>query len=193
MRRSPARSRRCIRPARARRWPRGIASTIPGPAEARRAQPVRHDLQRGDTEMCLTRRERLDSAVSIAREDAQSRAPHGVSVQGRAEDVEKGSFSRSQDRCPERPLTGESFEEGIGFVSRFTREGKELTALRCEDEPTSRAFVERGTKSLPQLPDLNVEGRLRNMKPMGRPPQAQFLGNSNKIAEMTQLHSSPFR
>jgi TetR/AcrR family transcriptional regulator, transcriptional repressor for nem operon len=30
------------------------------------------------------------------------------------------------------------------------------------------------------------------MNPVSRPPQTQFLGDSNKIAEMTQLHSSSF-
>jgi hypothetical protein len=31
------------------------------------------------------------------------------------------------------------------------------------------------------------------MKPVSCPPQARFLGDRNKIAEVTQLHSSPFR
>src|SRR5215469_14825290 len=44
-----------------------------------------------------------------------------------------------------------------------------------------------------QIADLFAQCGLRDMKPMSRPPQARFLGDSNKIAEMTQLHSSPLR
>jgi hypothetical protein len=44
-----------------------------------------------------------------------------------------------------------------------------------------------------QIADLLAQCRLRDMKPVSRPSEARFLGDRNKIAEVTQLHSEPFR
>jgi hypothetical protein len=43
-----------------------------------------------------------------------------------------------------------------------------------------------------QIADLLTQCGLRDMKPVSCPPKARFLGDRNKIAEVTQLHSSPF-
>jgi hypothetical protein len=44
------------------------------------------------------------------------------------------------------------------------------------------------SKFILQIADLLAQRGLRDMKPVSRSAYAQFLGDSNKIAEMTQLH-----
>jgi hypothetical protein len=43
-----------------------------------------------------------------------------------------------------------------------------------------------------QIAYLLAQCGLRDMKPVSWPPQARLLGDRNKIAEVTQIHSSPF-
>ena len=45
------------------------------------------------------------------------------------------------------------------------------------------------SKLILQLANLLAQCRLRDMKPIRRPPQTRLLGDSNKVAKVTQLHS----
>jgi hypothetical protein len=45
------------------------------------------------------------------------------------------------------------------------------------------------SKFILQIADLLAQRGLRDMQPVSRPSYAQFLGDSNKITEMTQLHN----
>jgi hypothetical protein len=83
------------------------------------------------------------------------------------------------------------------FSRRFS--GNQCTAAPKKKNPAS--FGKLDPSRIPrkqleselifQLANLFAQCGLRDMKPMSRPPQAGFLGDSNKIAKVTQLHNSP--
>src|ERR1700736_931154 len=90
-----------------------------------------------------------------------------------------------------------------GFLGLFSRQfrGHQRTAPPKKKNPAR--FGKLDASRIPrkqleselifQFANLFAQCGLRDMKPMSRPSQARFLSDSNKIAEMTQLHSSPLR
>ena len=88
----------------------------------------------------------------------------------------------------------------LGLFSRLVS-GQKHSAPCDEEGPAS--FGKLDASRIPrkqlqpefflQIADLLAQCGLRNMKPVSGPPQARFLGDRNKIAEVAQLHRSPFR
>jgi hypothetical protein len=56
-------------------------------------------------------------------------------------------------------------------------------------DPSGIPRKQLDSKFILQIADLLAQRGLREMKPVSRPSYAQFLGDSNKIAEMAQLHN----
>ena len=89
-----------------------------------------------------------------------------------------------------------------GFLGPFSRllSGYKHSAPCNEKDPAGFRKLDPSRIPLKQLePEfifqiayLLAQCGLRDMKPVSCPPQARFLGDPNKIAKVTQLHSSPF-
>jgi hypothetical protein len=86
-----------------------------------------------------------------------------------------------------------------GFLSLFSRQfsGHECSAPAKKKNPASFGKLDPSrvpreqleSELILQLADLLAQCGLRDMKPIRGPSQARLLGDSNKIAKVTQLHS----